>query len=212
MSKNNLRGITLDIGPILGIHSLTLIVSCYRSISLLSCFNRIFEKLVYKRMKFLIEEKTSNVRHNMALGKGIQRNTRYLKLSVEFNQIHAGAFSCGVFIDLKKAFDTVNHIILIHDLDFNGFLGIILSITKILSPTHRKCGSKPNIWWILPPLLWKDKYGRSELYRDRIFSPTIYFYNKKFDLLFMVDPIWLVWDTYISHSLTHWLTHPLTHL
>ena len=27
MSKNNLRGITLDIGPILGIHSLTLIIS-----------------------------------------------------------------------------------------------------------------------------------------------------------------------------------------
>ena len=28
MSKNNLRGITLDIGPILEIHSLTLIISC----------------------------------------------------------------------------------------------------------------------------------------------------------------------------------------
>ena len=28
MSKNNLRGITLDIGPILGIHSLTLKISC----------------------------------------------------------------------------------------------------------------------------------------------------------------------------------------
>ena len=30
MSKNNLRGITLDIGPILGIHSLTLIISWLR--------------------------------------------------------------------------------------------------------------------------------------------------------------------------------------
>ena len=29
----------------------------YRPISLLSCFNRIFEKLVYKRMKSFIEEK-----------------------------------------------------------------------------------------------------------------------------------------------------------
>ena len=29
MSKNNLRGITLDIGPVLGIHSLTLIISWY---------------------------------------------------------------------------------------------------------------------------------------------------------------------------------------
>ena len=37
----------------------------------------------------------------------------------------AGAFSCGVFIDLKNAFDTVDHSILIHKLDFYGFPGII---------------------------------------------------------------------------------------
>jgi len=43
------------------------------------------------------------------------------------------------------------------------------------------------------------------------FSRTIYLYNKKFDLLFIVDPIWLVWHTYISHSLTHSLTQSLTH-
>ena len=33
------------------------------------------------------------------------------------------------------------------------------------------------------------------------------YYNKKFDWLFIVDPIWLVWNTYISH----WLTDPSTH-
>ena len=53
------------------------------------------------------------------------------------------------------------------------------------------------------------------MYRDQIFSHTINLYNKKFDWLFIVDPIWLVWNTYISHwltdSLTHSLTHPSTH-
>ena len=32
------------------------------------------------------------------------------------------------------------------------------------------------------------------------------YYNEKFDWLFIVDPIWLVWNTYISH----WLTDPST--
>ena len=66
---------------------------------------------------------------------------------------------------------------------------------------------KPNLWKV-PPLLKKNKYGRPELYRDQIFSHTINFYNKKFSWLLIVDRIWLMWHTYISHSHTPSLPYP----
>ena len=73
---------------------------------------------------------------------------------------------------------------------------------RILSLIHTNCRGKPNIR-ILPPLLQKNKYGHSQLYRDQIFSHTIYLYNRKCDWCLIVHPIWLVWHTYISHPLIH---------
>ena len=78
---------------------------------------------------------------------------------------------------------------------------------KILSLTHRNCWGKPNIW-ILPPLLQKNKYGRSQLHRDQIFSHTSYLYNSKFDWCLIVDPIWLVWHTSLTDPLTDPLNEP----
>ena len=41
------------------------------------------------------------------------------------NNMDKRRFSCGVFIDLKKAFDTVNHKILLDKLNYYGFRGIV---------------------------------------------------------------------------------------
>ena len=99
---------------------------CIRCISLLSCFNRIFEKLVYKKMKSFIEERNILSMSQYGFRKGHSTEHAILDIVSRIqSNMDARAFSCGVLIDLKKAFDTVDHSILLHKLDFYGFRGII---------------------------------------------------------------------------------------
>ena len=84
--------------------------SNYRPISLLSIFNRLFEKVMYNRLKSFLNK--YNVLYETQYGFCERRSTDHAILDV-VNKIQSymekGTFSCGVFIDLQKAFDTVDH-------------------------------------------------------------------------------------------------------
>ena len=86
----------------------------YRPISLLSIFNRIFEKLVNKRLKSFLE--VNDVFYESQYGFREKHSTQhailYIVNTIQGN-MDKGMYSCGIFIDLKKAFDTVNHTLLL---------------------------------------------------------------------------------------------------
>ena len=103
-------------------------VSNYRPISLLSVFSKISEKLVYKRLYNFLE--VDKILYNLQFGFRASHSTNHALISLTEsikNTLDNKRLGCGIFIDLQKAFDTVNHQILLNKLKHYGVRGIALA-------------------------------------------------------------------------------------
>jgi len=101
--------------------------SNYRPISVLPCFSKILEKLMYKRAtKFLNKNNIlSNNQYGFRAGHSIQQVA--IELVDKISQaIERKEYTVGLFLDLPKAFDRVNHDVLLGKFEHYGFRGVAL--------------------------------------------------------------------------------------
>ena len=107
------------------------LASNYRPISVLSCINKIYEKILFRRLYNFLEK--YNILYEFQFGFRQGHSTEHalveiidkIKQAIDNNEL-----TCGLFLDLSKAFDTVNHEILLYKLDHYGIRGPALKLIK----------------------------------------------------------------------------------
>ena len=102
---------------------ISILFSNCRPISVLPCFSKILERLMYKKAIRFFNKHHLLSRYQYGFRAG--HFTQHVAIEL-VDKIERNKFTLGIFLDLSKAFDTVNHDILLDKPEYYGFSGMLL--------------------------------------------------------------------------------------
>ena len=89
----------------------------YRPISVLPVFSKIYERLMHNRLTYYVTKNNILSKYQFGVRKGYSTDMALTILIDKItNAMDKGEHIIGLFLDLEKAFDTVNHTILLKKL------------------------------------------------------------------------------------------------
>lgn len=98
----------------------------YRPITILSNFSKSFESLIYKTISAYIFVRLSPLQHGFVRGRSTATNLMCLTQSIAETLDNSGQVDV-IYTDFSKAFDSINHELLLHKLNLSPYLNYFVT-------------------------------------------------------------------------------------
>jgi len=136
------------------------LINNYRPISILNAFSKIFEKVILSRLLGFLNKQNFfysqqfGFRQNHSTSAALISFTEYISNAIDKNEI-----PISIFIDFSKAFDTLDHKILLEKLLHYGIQGVSYELFKNYLANRAQCVYYKNTYSDFLPITCRVSQG-----------------------------------------------------